>query len=78
MLEIFFFLLPHTPCARVCALETVSLFWEFYNYEGKKQTTTVLQSSSVLYTACIRPLNFQVGKQNQVVIRGFFFFLPYQ
>ena len=62
--------------ARVCAHETLTLFWECYDYEKKTKKTTVLQSSSVLYSECIGPqLNFQVEKKKQVVIHGF---LPFQ
>ena len=59
--------------ARFCASETLTLFWECYDYEKKKtkKKTTVLQASSVLYSDCIGPqLNFQVEKKNKLLYTG--------
>ena len=79
------FLSPHTPLGRVrlSHFTHVSARMRLLRYSEnvtimKKKTkkTTVLQSSSVLYSECIGPqLNFQVEKKKLVVIHGF---LPFQ
>ena len=75
------FLSPHTPLGRVrlshftrvSARVRLLRYSENVTIMKKKKTkkTTVLQSSSVLYSECIGPqLNFQVEKKSKLLYTG--------